>query len=217
MAKSLRDRQKELARSAILDALADEVVERGANNVSLQAVADRAGVSHRTLYNYFDGRDALIDALMIDVATAGLDDAPVPIGPESIPDMDLTTIPEAIRHFFRSWDGQGNRAKAAFQVEAARVSEGSTYANRIDRNIERLDHVVAEARPDLDPARRRAVVHVLRSMMSGRTWHRLVAEHGVDSAVAAEAAAWAFEELATALVAGRGPGVTPKAPPPSSS
>lgn len=205
MAKSLRDRQKELARSAILDALANEIVERGASNVSLQAVADRAGVSHRTLYNYFDGRDALIDALMADVGVAGLGDSPVAPHNDGLPEFDLAVVPEAIRYFYDVWDSEGDRAKAAFQIEAARVAEGSTYANRIDPNIEALDRTLAAARPDLDPVPRRAIVHVLRTMMSGRTWHRLVAEHGLDSAVAAETAAWAFEELTAALISGRGP------------
>ena len=50
-------------RRAILDALAAVITETGGLGFSVQQVAERAGVTHRTVYNHFPTRDALNDAL----------------------------------------------------------------------------------------------------------------------------------------------------------
>ena len=50
-------------RRAILDALAAVIAETGGLGFSVQQVAERAGVTHRTVHNHFPTRDALNDAL----------------------------------------------------------------------------------------------------------------------------------------------------------
>lgn len=59
--------QSEKTRRAILDALAEVIVEKGGFGFSVQQVADRAGVTHRTVYNHFPSREALNDALAVHV------------------------------------------------------------------------------------------------------------------------------------------------------
>ena len=49
-------------REAILEAAAELLTERGGADFSMQEVADRAGVTHRTLYRYFPGRHILLEA-----------------------------------------------------------------------------------------------------------------------------------------------------------
>src|SRR5262245_46914959 len=56
-ANTPRDR----TRRAILDATADVIVDTNGIGFSVQAVADRAGLTHRTVYNHFPTREALCE------------------------------------------------------------------------------------------------------------------------------------------------------------
>ena len=58
-----KQKQRVRTRNAILDALADVITEAGGLEFSIQQVADRAGVTHRTVYNHFPTREALRDGL----------------------------------------------------------------------------------------------------------------------------------------------------------
>jgi AcrR family transcriptional regulator len=56
-------RAREAAASAILEAAEEVAATRGLEATSTSAIAERAGVSVGTLYNYFPDRDALLAAL----------------------------------------------------------------------------------------------------------------------------------------------------------
>lgn len=57
-------RVDELQRQRILDAVVEVVAERGAANASVGMVIARAGVSTRTFYEYFDGLEACLIAVL---------------------------------------------------------------------------------------------------------------------------------------------------------
>src|SRR5512145_845114 len=59
---NLRKRQQAQTRRDILAAVGEVLVADGVLGFSMQKVADRAGVTHRTLYNYFPTRESLNDA-----------------------------------------------------------------------------------------------------------------------------------------------------------
>src|SRR5579883_256025 len=59
----LKARLRAAASGVILDAVEEVALERGIDNASIAAIADRAGVAVGTLYNYFPDRDAMITAL----------------------------------------------------------------------------------------------------------------------------------------------------------
>lgn len=60
---SPRTDQLERTRTAILEAAIDVIFqEEDQIEFTMQAIADRAGVSHRTLYRHFEDRQALINA-----------------------------------------------------------------------------------------------------------------------------------------------------------
>lgn len=56
----MKVRQREAASEAIIDAAEEIAAERGLENTSIAAIAERAGVATGTLYNYFPDRDALL-------------------------------------------------------------------------------------------------------------------------------------------------------------
>ncbi|WP_167766903.1 TetR/AcrR family transcriptional regulator [Jannaschia formosa] len=60
--------------AAIREATARILAERGLGAVTTNAVAERAGVSIGSLYQYFPGRDAILADLLRDKLTALLDD-----------------------------------------------------------------------------------------------------------------------------------------------
>jgi AcrR family transcriptional regulator len=55
-------RHTEATRNAIVEAAVDLFLERRTDRFSVQDVADRAGLTHRTVYRYFPTRDALLGA-----------------------------------------------------------------------------------------------------------------------------------------------------------
>lgn len=62
-AHGLRLRLREATSNAILDAAEQVAAEGGSSNASLQAIAERAGIAVGTIYNYFEDREELFDAL----------------------------------------------------------------------------------------------------------------------------------------------------------
>src|SRR5579871_6157144 len=56
-------------RAAALKAATRLVAERGHESLSLREVAEAVGVAHRSLYNHFEHREALLDAVATDAYT----------------------------------------------------------------------------------------------------------------------------------------------------
>ncbi|MEU6749456.1 TetR family transcriptional regulator [Spirillospora sp. NPDC046719] len=70
---SLRERKKVATRRALSRAAALLAVERGVEGVTIEAIADAAGVSPRTFHNYFPGKEEAIVAPLTDGAQAVID------------------------------------------------------------------------------------------------------------------------------------------------
>ena len=60
----LRERVKQVTREAILEAARAVFSERGFGGARVEEIAERAGVAVGTLYNYFDDRRAILDAVL---------------------------------------------------------------------------------------------------------------------------------------------------------
>ncbi|MFZ4816624.1 MAG: TetR/AcrR family transcriptional regulator, partial [Phototrophicaceae bacterium] len=63
MSESPRERRQEKTRQAILDAALDIISEKGALNLSLREIARRIDYSPAGLYEYFAGKDEIIQAV----------------------------------------------------------------------------------------------------------------------------------------------------------
>jgi AcrR family transcriptional regulator len=67
-------RHTEATRRVILDAAVDLFLERQSDEFSVQEVADRAGLTHRTVYRYFPSRQELLGATAERLAPAVVDE-----------------------------------------------------------------------------------------------------------------------------------------------
>ena len=74
----LRDKLREATWNAILEATENVAAEQGGTNASLQAIAERAGIAVGTIYNYFQDKETLFEALFTrrrDELYASIDEA----------------------------------------------------------------------------------------------------------------------------------------------
>jgi AcrR family transcriptional regulator len=65
-----RSEENELRRRRLIEAAQEVAAEEGLSGLTLQAVADRADVALRTVYNHFSSRDELVAAALADLAVA---------------------------------------------------------------------------------------------------------------------------------------------------
>jgi AcrR family transcriptional regulator len=197
MTDTLRDRQKQFARETILQAAADEIVERGPEAVSLQAVADRAGVSKRTLYNYFDSREALLVAIgdWSDELTLEMGGYLTPAGLDALPDM----VPVV----WRTWAAQGSIYEASLRIDARANESGITEGRR--RRRAALAKAVEDVRADLTPTQCDLLASLLHAMASPAVYRRLHIEDELDLDDAASLIAWAMRSLRNSLEQGSDP------------
>ena len=191
---ALRDRQVELTRDLILEAVAALVAEGRLPDFSVQDVADRAGVSLRTVYRHFASREALLEGCVAwgwervgEVAEVGLparaDDiaAMVPVTFAALERLAPVVLPLLM-----------------LDTAAGLPREGSS------RRLEAIRSALTEVTGDLDPQMAEAVAWTIRLICARKTWLDYY-EGGVDAAHAGAAAAWAVEVLIEALRKGRGP------------
>jgi len=180
--RPLRDRLRARTRFEIISAYADLSLERGFNNFTMQDIADRVGISHRTLYRYFDNRDAIVDGLNREIAErvyAPGDDRALGIG-------------DALRHNYRVF-GEYRKPMlvCALMVEAGMLSSPGRAAR--DEYVRQL---VEDRASNLDETGRRQLVGLLRLVGGSIAWARLTSDDiGLTDDEAGAASAWAIEAL----------------------
>lgn len=187
-------------RERILAVLAEVVAEGGLSDFSVQSVADRCGISHRTVYRHFPTRESMLDGLVEQMAAA----MEAAGGAARVGAVD--ELPGAVVRNFAMFDQHEVLAEAA-----VRFSVGTAIENR-DRR-QRTDAIVAAVDElGLADADARLVAGALRHLSSSRTW-LLLRETGLDGAETTAAAAWAIDVLVAALRDGRAPSSTSTAGP----
>ncbi|MCC5950803.1 MAG: TetR/AcrR family transcriptional regulator [Acidimicrobiia bacterium] len=174
----LRDEQARRTRDLILDSLVDLVAAEGAAELSIRDLADRAGVSERTVYRHFPDRAALLDGLADHVAER--------LG-WVLHNAEIETLDEfvdAIPASFASFDEHEahTRALVLLNLDPARV------ASLTRRNQEMLRQAVADELDHLDADEKAEAVAVLHLLASSRTWLRFREQDGLAPGQASRAA-----------------------------
>ena len=116
---------RQRTRRAILEGMVDVIMETDGIGFSVQAVADRARVTHRTIYNHFPTREALCDAFSdyVDellMATSG--------GPE--PTWSLASIPLLVEDLYRTLALRDRHARAYVMLMIGNRRPMSAWRNR---------------------------------------------------------------------------------------
>lgn len=75
-----RPRGAEATRSRILDTASSLIVQGGYQSISLDHIADRAGVSRRTIYDQFGSKRGVLVGILERIAAEGLPDLLVAVG-----------------------------------------------------------------------------------------------------------------------------------------
>lgn len=199
---SLREEQKRIGRDRILKAVASEIAERGLLDFSVPAVAERAGVSQRTVYNYFDTKEALVEAL-----PAWFDDWTEAHG-GTLVEPDLDKIGAALVVNFGLFSEAGDMTAALARIKTAEAGPaGDRQSSGVltDPRTNDMRKGLATMRPDLSDADLEAATAIFRSLMRFDMWNRLANDHELGGTDAGRVAAWAFTELLAAFRDGRGP------------
>ncbi|MFD4421220.1 TetR/AcrR family transcriptional regulator [Agromyces sp. NPDC058484] len=190
---TLRDRQRESTRRLLVDAFTQVILRDGIHDFSMQAVADEARCSLRTLYRYFPNREALIDGL--DAET----DAFVESCLDRAPETGSEELAELMERLAVLYDERSDlvRAWAAADLD-------TRLRTSVHQRVRALiDAAVDQAAPALSADEHARVFSALRLVVSRRSWLSLTDHLTADDA--AMTAGWIIRTLLADLANGGGP------------
>lgn len=193
----LREKQLIETRKAILEAVAVEMAESGLTGFSIQGVADRAGVTHRTVYNHFPTREALNDAFAEYVeqvlGQGGISNSERGVSLQGLP---------AVAGGFHSGIGDHARYLQAYVM----VTIATGKAARVFRErSKRMEKLVDEELGPLEPGVAKLVTSAVRLFISSAGWFLVSQHHGLSPAEAGRMSEWAVKTLLDAARRGNLP------------
>jgi AcrR family transcriptional regulator len=178
-AKPASIRHMEATRRAILEAAVDLFLERQSDGFSVQEVADRAGLTHRTVYRYFPTRQELLGATAQRLAPSVAED----------PFSEVSTVEEWIdaagAHFART---EANLEIVRRVVAAMLASEDRRLFGQDirDRDASRWG-VFRRQFPHLPEREARRTFATLRHLMSSTSYVLYRLRFGLSPAEATQA------------------------------
>lgn len=160
---------------------------KGGLDFSVQQVADRAGVTHRTVYNHFPTREAMREALAVHVEER-LSRSHTPPDAAGI---TLDGLPQIAADSFAIFEANSSQIRAYVVLMLA--SRG--FAGVMKKRSAELRKAI-EAHPEFDaPISPHAVASAVRMFFSPTGWHLLTELYGLSPAEASATARWAAQSL----------------------
>jgi len=193
---NVRVKHRDSTRTAILEALAHVVAESGATGFSVQDVANRAGVTHRTVYNHFPTREALNEAFgayVEDVLTSGGRVRPGEPSLASIRGIPALLFPMLAEH----------EAHARANVMLMIATRGTPGVHRA--NTKMIAQVIEREAGPLPEGTLPLVTAAVRMAASTWTWHLMTEHLGLSNEDALRSARWALDVLLSAVENGNLP------------
>jgi len=193
---NLRQQQMEQTRRAILEALAAEITESGMLDFSIQAVADRAGVTHRTVYNYFPTREELNDAFAEHVEEVLSEHAIEPAR------RDVANWPQMARE---ACEMMGDHASHLISAYVMMTIATGMPARVFRTRSKRMEKAVEDELGPFEPGVAKLVTSAIRMFVSSAGWFLMTTHHGLTPAEAGRVSEWAVKALLDAARNGEVP------------
>jgi AcrR family transcriptional regulator len=183
---SLVERHNELTRQLIVTTAVELLTEAPFADLSAQTIADRAGISRRTVFRQFEGRESLLQAIAREVVER-LDLPPEPNTAE-----ELLEYPAAL---FRQFERHSELTGAALNSELYEHVRGITRKRR-GESIDQLIEAIAADRP-LDE-RRRAAANIQYHLVA-TAWHYYRFHFGLPLSETIDCARTAIRDILAGL------------------
>lgn len=185
-ALSIREKQRAVTREAIRDAAIEVASETGFAAMTMEKVAEQAGVSPSTVYRYFADRGDLLNAIL-DWTYGQQTHIPPLTGAD-----DIATFQE---QFMADLD----RMRALFRaLVVSRVGQSETWTGRQER-LDMWRGLLKEVTDHLDEEEARLGQAVIVYLTGGLPWLTMADESGLDGAEAGRAVGWAIRTLVADL------------------
>ncbi|HJU81734.1 MAG TPA: helix-turn-helix domain-containing protein [Acidimicrobiia bacterium] len=172
---TIKDRKRQVTRDAVLDAVVEVIGDRGFD-FSVQDVADRAGIAHRTVYRHFPTREALVDAVAerfeSGVAMNRLGEAET-----------LQALLDELDVLYAWFDSEADLVHAV----AVKTLATGKRTGPSQRRSEHWRGVLKAAYPNLAAEDLEPAFIIIRNLLGMVGWHLLTSEPGISSAQAAQA------------------------------
>lgn len=164
-------------RTKIEDALLDLIAEGG--RVNHDAVAERAGLSRRTVYRYFPDQDSLRQATWR------------MLGPPVGMPQSLKGLLEGLETTFTNFD-----SKAGAMTVTMASPEGRAIRNVMKpQRVEAYRSIVAEATSDLGEPDRTYAAAIIQLLASGFAWREMRDQWDMSGTEMGTAVRWAIKTL----------------------
>jgi AcrR family transcriptional regulator len=182
---TLRERRRQETDACLLDATLDLIAENGVDNLTMADVAERAGVSVRTLYRHFPDRPDLLAAAL------ARHDRSVPFESPTHPDQ-IGALYGAV---FARFDETPEIVRA---VVMARLSGSVRWECRSSRVMD-IEHALSTACNHLPREEAENATAVIIYLANALAWLNLRDESGLDGKRSGAAIAWAIDTLVSDL------------------
>ena len=182
---SLRERRRRETEDVILEEVLSLIVEEGIEELTMAAVAERAGVSLRTLYRYFPDRTSLL--------TAGL-----ARHDQSVP-FESPTSPDQIGAVYGAVFPRFDDTPAIVQAVVTARLAGSVRWEARSRRVREIEHALAPACDRLPRDQAENATAVIVYLANALAWVSLRDESGLDGHRSGAAIAWAIDTLVSDL------------------
>jgi AcrR family transcriptional regulator len=183
---SLREQHAETARRRILSAVADLLEHESAEELTMPLVAERAGISLRTVYRYYPTRELLLEA------AGGW------IGSELLRQgfpTSLDDIADSFEPACREFDERPGLVRAMALSQLGREARRSRRSTRVEAIRSALDEELAGLTEE-ERRQAQAVLAYLHNMLAYTT---LREEHGLSGEEIGAALGWAIRTLVADL------------------
>jgi AcrR family transcriptional regulator len=158
MSTPLAELHTDLTQRRILDSALEFLENASVGELTVRAVAKRAGMSERTIFRYFSTRDEFLDAIAREV-TRNLD---MPPHPQTI--EELLALP---RGLYQSFEGKEQLAKAALHSDIfPRMRAGAARQRWVA-----VKKLLDRAAPHASEGERKIAAANIRFFLGATAWH----------------------------------------------